>query len=723
MNRNLDNTDRFLLINQLLLDYPLQLAHIIPILAVPLQIIDNEDLEFSTVEKWRNFVDQGLDDDDVSWSLGDKVKNQATWDFNRLAPRTAQIAVTWSEKANLVANALYTIEGESIPLTVEINQEQAPHDFLDPSKIWENRRTVTINDNTITVPLSNNANENVIANAIGIVPVQLQIIDDGDSEFRTVGNWTNFEGQGFQNDVLYSPPGSGNNKAIWEFNGLVPGIYQIAATWTENVNRATNASYTIEGGAIPLTVEINQEQAPNDFSDPSGTWENLGTITITGNTITVSLSDDANDYVIADATRVMSVNVPQLISIEQPDDVSLLRSEFISLLFGQSELPSLLPSQVISNFSDTRYDDIFSLSRIDKLKIVMEYEIESNIYHFIPKTPNNNVVLYHQGHGGDFYLGKEKIKNLLDHGYSVVGLSMPLTDFNNQPIVQLPGQGQLKLTSHNQMGLLSPEYGHPVKYFLEPVVGALNYLENHYDYPSFSMMGLSGGGWTTTLAAAIDTRIDKSFPVAGSYPLYLRDETDWGDYEQHVREIYNTANYLELYILGSYGVNRKQLQITNQYDPCCFSGTRWESYKDIVRERVNQLGSGEYDLFMDSTSRNHMISPTAMDRILTELNPSIIQIIDNGDSGFSTVGNWTHFRGQGFDDDVDYRDPGNGSNQAIWNFSGLVPGIYQIAATWTENINRATNAPYTIEGGVIPLEVEINQEQAPNDFSDQWGTW
>ncbi|HAC62516.1 MAG TPA: hypothetical protein DCF68_03015, partial [Cyanothece sp. UBA12306] len=82
------------------------------------------------------------------------------------------------------------------------------------------------------------------------------------------------------------------------------------------------------------------------------------------------------------------------------------------------------------------------------------------------------------------------------------------------------------------------------------------------------------------------------------------------------------------------------------------------------------------------------------------------QIIDNGDPGFSTVGNWTHFMGQGFDDDVHYRDPGNGSNQAIWNFSGLVPGTYQIAATWSENINRATNAPYTIEGGVIPLEVE-----------------
>ena len=36
------------------------------------------------------------------------------------------------------------------------------------------------------------------------------------------------------------------------------------------------------------------------------------------------------------------------------------------------------------------------------------------------------------------------------------------------------------------------------------------------------MAGLSGGGWTTTLYAAIDPSIRYSFPVAGTIPLYLR---------------------------------------------------------------------------------------------------------------------------------------------------------------------------------------------------------
>ena len=37
------------------------------------------------------------------------------------------------------------------------------------------------------------------------------------------------------------------------------------------------------------------------------------------------------------------------------------------------------------------------------------------------------------------------------------------------------------------------------------------------------MIGISGGGWTTTVYPAIDTRISESFSVAGSLPLSLRN--------------------------------------------------------------------------------------------------------------------------------------------------------------------------------------------------------
>lgn len=163
------------------------------------------------------------------------------------------------------------------------------------------------------------------------------------------------------------------------------------------------------------------------------------------------------------------------------------------------------------------------------------------------------------------------------------------------------------------------EEGHSIKYLIEPVVIALNYLDQAHDYEHVTMMGISGRGWTTTLAAAVDPRIQHSYPVAGSYPIYLRSDSisDWGDWEQTVPQLYGeTCNYLELYVLGSYGTDRQQLQVINQYDPCCFAGIKSETYRDIVRQRVRQLGRGNFDVLVDDTHDNHAISEYVMGKFL-----------------------------------------------------------------------------------------------------------
>lgn len=314
-------------------------------------------------------------------------------------------------------------------------------------------------------------------------------------------------------------------------------------------------------------------------------------------------------------------DVVSILSIRQPQDVSELRDVLINFLWGKPEPPSTLPSVITEDIKDTLYEDIDSLQRIDKVVIEMEFGLESTVYHFIPNNPNGNIVLYHQGHRGDFYNSKKQIRQFIDNGYAVMAFAMPLLWPNNQPTIQLPRIGRLKLTKHDRMKFLAPENGHPIKYFIEPVVIALNYLEKSFDYHVIAMVGISGGGWTTTLAAAVDTRIAKSFPVAGSYPIYLRSNSprDWGDYEQTAPELYNTVNYLELYVLGSSGNHRKQLQIINQFDRCCFAGTKWDTYKDTVTSLVHQLGAGEFDLFLDDSHQEHLISDMAMSRILNEI--------------------------------------------------------------------------------------------------------
>jgi hypothetical protein len=137
-------------------------------------------------------------------------------------------------------------------------------------------------------------------------------------------------------------------------------------------------------------------------------------------------------------------------------------------------------------------------------------------------------------------------------------------------------------------------------------------------------------GWTTTLAAAIDYRIESSFPIAGSYPFFLRNNTDlghwnaptyedWGDWEETIPELYRIANYLELYIIGSYGIGRSQLQIINKYDSACFAGVKSQTYVPIIKEKIAKLGQGKWNLLLDDTHYTHTISSHAMKTILKEL--------------------------------------------------------------------------------------------------------
>ena len=312
----------------------------------------------------------------------------------------------------------------------------------------------------------------------------------------------------------------------------------------------------------------------------------------------------------------LQTDVDSLITLRSAEDLQARREALIHFLWGTG-LPSTMPS-VSKNHRDDRYD-MPSLLRIHKLVVAMGFGLESHLYHFVPKSPIGRAVLYHQGHRGDFIRGKELITRLLDEGYDVVALAMPLLGPNPQPTVDLPRFGRLKLTGHDHLKLLTPESGHPVQYFLEPAVAATNYLRE-LGIPSISMIGISGGGWTTTLAAAVDVRLEKSFPVAGSYPIFLRAARDWGDYEQTVPELYNLAGYLDLYLLGSVGDGRKQVQIINQFDACCFAGTLWQTYQEPLESAVARLGSGSFELFVDDSHREHMISSVAVDHIVRELN-------------------------------------------------------------------------------------------------------
>jgi dienelactone hydrolase len=163
----------------------------------------------------------------------------------------------------------------------------------------------------------------------------------------------------------------------------------------------------------------------------------------------------------------------------------------------------------------------------------------------------------------------------------------------------------------------------PIKPFLEPVVRAVNYAQQVRRTQRLYMIGISGGGWTTTLAAAVDPRIKVSVPVAGSLPHYLRPPGglcttagDRGDFEQNHPPLFAIADYLDLYILGSHGLRRGQLQVLNQYDSCCFNGPRGLAYRGVLKDLMRERRLGRYDQFLDASHQQHTISDHAMEEAI-----------------------------------------------------------------------------------------------------------
>jgi len=321
---------------------------------------------------------------------------------------------------------------------------------------------------------------------------------------------------------------------------------------------------------------------------------------------------------------VSQANIDSLIKINDKSDIDQKRYFLTEFLWDAGTLHRIIDKsplpQVESDISDSRYDNFQNLKRIDRLTVEMKYGINSISYLFIPEKSNGKLILYHQGHGGDFILGKRTIQFFLDRNFTVLASTMPLVGMNNQPIVEMERFGKIKLISHEQLKLLKTDGFNPMRLFFDPIQVNLTFLQKEYDFKQYSMIGISGGGWTTVIYSAIDERISDSFSIAGSVPFYLRvNDRDIGDYEQTNIDLYQKVNYLELYVLSAYGDGRKHIQIFNKNDPCCFSGNGYETYEFIIKDKLLQLGNGDFQVFVDDTHNEHKISDTTLEHIIKNI--------------------------------------------------------------------------------------------------------
>jgi hypothetical protein len=402
---------------------------------------------------------------------------------------------------------------------------------------------------------------------------------------------------------------------------------------------------------------------------------------------------------------------------------------------GKGFPKTTLPTKVEAlSLSQSPISGVSNLAALTQLTVTMPLTaaegggcFTSYAVHFRPQTRLDRLVVYHQGHswsmgpnGGD-----ATVRFLVKQGFDVVGLMMPLKGKNSAPAAYKHHNDIMKLESSTRCAL---------QFFLEPVAVALNHLRQQHTYKDVSMIGISGGGWTTTLYAAADPTVRFSFPVAGSVPLDLPNGSNLGDGEQKHPQLYKqVASYRDLYVLGGAGKGRAQVQVLSRFDNCCFSGINYRAYENRVRAVARTLG-GSFDVYLDATHKTHQISQHVLEAVvLPRLMGQAVWVLEERDDGHGYPGSvyggsvlggtWTASSADGFGGSISAAAAGSGDT-ATWTFGHLRPGDYRVSVSWTAHTNRATNAPFSVFDGTTSLgSYTINQQQAPASRTALGASW
>ena len=234
-----------------------------------------------------------------------------------------------------------------------------------------------------------------------------------------------------------------------------------------------------------------------------------------------------------------------------------------------------------------------------------------------PRLGGGCFVLIHAGHGPQLDAGLNiALSNAHSNGCHSMLFEMPWMGWKAN---RNPGQATLPDGSifdfspfplHNAFAELESKLGvNLLSVFIQPVVDAVSQIKKDFPKSKIFMIGLSGGAWTTHMAAAVDPRIDWSMAVAGSDSI----ESAAHDYEQSHYLLSRLFGYSRIYVLaGSH--NRPHIHVYNRNDSCCFKPKPYlASWQSAVMQLSDAMKvKSAYEVMIDESAPNHQIGPTAM---------------------------------------------------------------------------------------------------------------
>lgn len=281
-----------------------------------------------------------------------------------------------------------------------------------------------------------------------------------------------------------------------------------------------------------------------------------------------------------------------LVSVNSLQDVEARRQALAAFIWRGAPSPfGRYPEQVEAG-STLPFMDIAGLERVERLEIHMPLGVTSVATVLVPQHQRSCLMLYQEGHRVSFLERKRLLRRFVDSGCQVIALSLPLTGGDNsRPLIDHPRFGRILLNDPDKLEILETKNFSTLQYFLTPPIVALNHVLKDRTFQRIGMTGFSGGGWVTTLVAALDPRIQRSYAIAGSVPLTVHAAAlHWGSYEQRMGRLYEIANYPELYVMAAAGQGRRHTQYYNVDDPCCFSGNNWTYWAEALPQHARKLG-------------------------------------------------------------------------------------------------------------------------------------
>ena len=88
--------------------------------------------------------------------------------------------------------------------------------------------------------------------------------------------------------------------------------------------------------------------------------------------------------------------------------------------------------------------------------------------------------------------------------------------------------------------------------------------------------------------------------------LVLQDNPP--DYEQFLPGLFPDVTYEDLYVMGAQ--DRQQVQVVNEFDPCCHNYDAYPLYEQAVRQMLGE--TGQFAVYLDVGESTHHISPDAL---------------------------------------------------------------------------------------------------------------